>query len=226
MDSFIGWIGGKKLLRKAICDRFPDKISKYVEVFGGAGWVLFYREKHAGFEVYNDINSHLVSLFRCIKYHPEAVSDEMKYLLNSREIFGCFKNQEFSGLTDIQKAARFLYLIKASYGSKFGTYGARPRNIGRSDVFKTKTVQKRLESVVIENKSFEALIKQYDSPDTLFYCDPPYYGSEKYYDTGDFVFNESQHIALNRILSGIKGRFVLSYNDCPFIRELYGEFSC
>ena len=74
MDSFISWIGGKKLLRKAICERFPqDTIEKYVEVFGGAGWVLFHKPKHAQFEVYNDINSYLVNLFKCVKYHPKAV---------------------------------------------------------------------------------------------------------------------------------------------------------
>ncbi len=66
MDSFLSWIGGKKLLRKEIVNRFPEKIDRYIEVFGGAAWVLFYKDKHANFEVYNDYNSELVNIFRCV----------------------------------------------------------------------------------------------------------------------------------------------------------------
>lgn len=223
MNSLFGWIGGKKLLRKSICERFPEKVGKYVEVFGGAAWVLLYKEKHAAVEVYNDINSNLVNLFRCVKHHPDAIIQEMEYLLNSREIFDCFKKQDTDSLTDIQKAVRYLYLIRASYGSKVSTYGASPRNICKVDGF--KELQKRLETVIIENKSFDALISQYDGEETLFYCDPPYFKAEKFYDTGSFVFNEKQHELLKDILSGIKGKFILSYNDCLFIRELYKGFN-
>ena len=70
MNSFIGWIGGKRLLRKEILGRFPEDIGRYIEVFGGAGWVLFAKEKQAGqLEVYNDRDGNLVNLYRCIKYH-------------------------------------------------------------------------------------------------------------------------------------------------------------
>ena len=64
MNSFISWIGGKKSLRKQLLAEFPESIDRYVEVFGGAGWLLFSKEKHAKFEVYNDVNSNLVNLFR------------------------------------------------------------------------------------------------------------------------------------------------------------------
>lgn len=147
----------------------------------------------------------------------------MRYTLNSREIFNCFKNQGIEALTDIQRAARYLYLIRASYGSKVDTYGLKPRKINNFDKF--SDIQKRLEKVVIENKSFDALIKSYDRIDTLFYCDPPYFEAEQFYDTGDFVFNETQHILLKEVLSIIKGKFILSYNDCPFIKELYKDYN-
>ena len=75
----------------------------------------------------------------------------------------------------------------------------------------------RLRNVVIENKDFEALIKTYDRENTLFYCDPPYVGTEGYYQTG---FGEKQHRALSERLSAIKGKFLLSYNDCELVREL------
>ena len=73
MDSFLSWIGGKKLLRNQIINEFPHskEYNKYVEVFGGAGWVLFAKERHAANEIYNDINSNLTNLFKCVKYHAE-----------------------------------------------------------------------------------------------------------------------------------------------------------
>lgn len=223
MNSFIAWVGGKKLLRKFISDKFPENFDKYVEVFGGASWVLFYKDKYANIEVYNDINSELVNLFKCVKYHPEAIEKEFELSLNSRQIFNEYKNQmDCIGLTDIQKAARYLYLIKVSYGAKVSTYGNKPRDISNTEFL--KDVRKRLSRVVIENKSFEKIIASYDSEGTLFYLDPPYHNTENMYDTGDFIFNEEQHIKLRDILKDIKGKFVLSYNDDEFIRELYKDF--
>jgi DNA adenine methylase len=223
VNSFIGWIGGKRLLRKAICDRFPEGFDRYIEVFGGAGWVLFNAQRHAETEVYNDINSDLVNLFRCMKYHPDEIEKEMALLLNARETFECFKTQSTDGMTDIQKAARYLYLIKTSYGCKMGTFGMRSKKVNRIDHL--SEITDRLSSVVIENKSFDMLIKQYDRENALFYCDPPYYGTEDFYDTGDFVFDESQHRKLRDLLRGIKGKVILSYNACEFVRDLYRDFN-
>lgn len=56
MNSFITWVGGKRLLRKKIVSLFPAGFDRYIEVFGGAGWVLFFKEKHAALEVYNDVD--------------------------------------------------------------------------------------------------------------------------------------------------------------------------
>lgn len=223
MDSFIAWVGGKKLLRNQIVEQFPEKLDKYVEVFGGAGWVLFHKDKHAPKEVYNDINRDLVNLFKCVKHHPEAIEKELELLLNARETFLEYRSQmALEGLTDIQRAVRYLYLIKASYGSKKTSYGMKFGNI---TTFKNlMMVKERLAKVVIENRSFADLITSHDAEGTLFYCDPPYHKTEKMYDTGDFVFDESQHEKLREILSNIKGKFILSYNDDEYIRELYQNF--
>lgn len=168
MDSFIALVGGKKLLRKEIVSRFPEKFNRYVEVFGGAAWVLFYKEVSKN-EVYNDINGELVNLFRCVKYHPEAIEKELEFVLNSRETFEDFiKNKNGSGSTDIQRAARYLYLIKASYGAKATTYVMRNRDVSNTDAL--YAAKERLSRAVIEHKSFDNLIAQYNKEDTLFYC--------------------------------------------------------
>ena len=88
---------------------------------------------------------------------------------------------------------------------------------------KIKAVSERLyeSGVVIENKDFGDLIKVYDRDSSFFYCDPPYYKTEKYYDV---VFSEADHERLRKCLGGIRGKFLLSYNDCEYIRELYRGF--
>lgn len=79
MDSFISWVGGKKALRKIILEQFPAEYGRYIEVFGGAGWILFAKERRVKLEVYNDMDGRLVNLFRCVKYHPEALQNRKNW---------------------------------------------------------------------------------------------------------------------------------------------------
>ena len=191
-------------------------------MFGGAGWVLFAKEYNSKqLEVYNDLNGDLVNLYRCVKYHAQEVQRECEFLLNSREIFLNYKEQmNINGLTDIQRAARFLNIIKVSFGADGRTYGKNAKNISYS-VNMLPEISKRLNRVVIENKSYDNLIKVYDRNNALFYLDPAYYNTEIY--NGD-LFDEEDHVKLRDILKDIKGKFILSYNDCAFIRELYSDF--
>lgn len=216
MNSFIGWVGGKKLLRKKILEQFPAEYGRYIEVFGGAGWVLFAEERKVNLEVYNDMDGRLANLFRCVKYHAEALQKELDWALNSREQFFDAK-EEARGLTDIQRAARFFVLIKESYGTDCRTFAVRGIDLGKAADY-LRAVSQRLKRTVIECVDFERLLKTYDRPDALFYLDPPYFRAEKYYAAG---FDKEDHMRLHDALSSIKGRFILSYNDCREARELY-----
>lgn len=222
MNSFIGWIGGKRLLRKDILKEFPPAgtYRRYIEVFGGAGWVLFSKEKHAELEVYNDINSQLVNLFRCVKYHLAALQQELQWLLNSREMFLTARDMQQEGFTDLQRAARFWIIIKESYGSDCHSFGLKGKNLLNNIAYLEKVAQ-RLNSVVIENLDFQHLIKTYDRVDALFYLDPPYYNAEEYYPG---TFCTEDHARLKHCLDKVKGKFILSYNDCPEIRKLYQSY--
>ena len=84
-------------------------------------------------------------------------------------------------------------------------------------------VQRRLQGVVIENKDFENLISVYDRKDALFYLDPPYVGTERYYSA---AFSMKDHERLADVLKHIKGKFVLSYNNVAWIHELYSQYPC
>lgn len=221
MKSFISWIGGKNLLKKEIIARFPEEsYDFYVEVFGGAAWVLFHKERHAETEIYNDLNGELVNLFRCVKYHCSELQRELHHVLNSREMFNGFINENPSYLTDIQRAARFFTLIKTSYGSKCGTFGCAKKDVSVMTDY-LSAIEERLKSVVIEHKDFEDIINSFSKKKTLFYLDPPYYGTEKYYSA---AFSQDDHIRLKSSLENINCKFILTYNNCDYIKFLYDSF--
>lgn len=222
MNSFIPWIGGKRLLKSKILALFPERFSRYIEVFGGGGSILFAKEKGTELEVYNDADGELVNLFRCIKHHRQELQREISGYINAREVFEELKyRQDVRGFTDIQRAAMFYIKIKISYGADGRTFGCNKKNLSTDYL---TDVEQRLNSgtgVVIEHKDFENLIKVYDRPDAFFYCDPPYHKTEDYYSPS---FKYEDHQRLKQCLNVIKGRFLLSYNDDDFIRDLYKEF--
>ncbi len=122
---------------------------------------------------------------------------------------------------DVRRAAMFLKLLRYSYSSGCKSFASQPFDIRRLFGL-IKALEDRMANVVVENQDFEALIKHYDRPDTFFYADPPYFSTEDMYAVG---FGWDDHVRLRDTLAGIKGQFLLSYNDCPEIRELYKDFS-
>ena len=117
----------------------------------------------------------------------------------------------------LRRAVMFLKLLRYSYSSGGKSFASQPFSI-RSLFGLVQAFSKRCENVVIENQDFEALIRHYDREGSFFYCDPPYFTSEYVYDCG---FGWDDHLRLHRTLTGAKGKFLLSYNDCPEIRGLY-----
>ena len=127
---------------------------------------------------------------------------------------------------NIEAAAFYLYLITQSFGSKGESFAMSAKS-GRKpkDIYKSYSKwSKRLKGVTIENMSFNKLIPLYDKEDAFFYVDPPYVATESYYkNTGGFGIKEHEELA--DLLSNVKGRFLLSYNDCQLVRELYRDFN-
>ena len=220
INSFMAWVGGKKALRDEILARFPRNYKRYIEVFGGAGWVLFHKPPGNDFEVFNDFNGNLVNLYRCVREQPEALRDELRYMLNSRLDFEYMKGMLHSQavLPDVRRAAYYYALIRYSYAAGALTFGSQPHAMWNNFPL-IESAAGRLQKVVIENKDCVKLIRQYDRPESFFYCDPPYYNADQYYEA---VSSDGfDHAGLADALLGIKGKFLLSYNDCPEIRALY-----
>ena len=124
---------------------------------------------------------------------------------------------ENAEVTDVKRAAAFFKLIRYSYGSGCTSYGCRPFDV-RKCFAAIWQASYRLADTVIENKDFEALIRQYDREGAFFYCDPPYYETEGHYAV---VFRREDHARLRDALAEAKGKWMVSYNYCEFIRELY-----
>ena len=122
---------------------------------------------------------------------------------------------------DVRRAAMFLKLLRFSYSSSGKSYASQPFDI-RKLFGLIQELQDRMANVVVENQDFETLIKHYDRPDAFFYLDPPYFSTEDMYEVG---FGWDDHVRLRDTLKNIKGKFLLSYNDCTEIRELYNGFS-
>ena len=121
-------------------------------------------------------------------------------------------------MSDCQRAAYYYSLIRYSYASGVDSFGSQPHDMWKNFPL-IRAAHARLRNTIIENKDFEKLIGQYDRPISFFYCDPPYYNTEDYYDGGGF--GKDDHERLANTLCNIQGKFLLSYNDCPEIRELY-----
>lgn len=223
------YIGGKKQLAQrltSIIEQIPHTL--YAEPFVGMGGVFFRRQLASKSEVINDISGDVVTLFRILQRHYPQFMETMKFQISSRKEFERLIACDPDTLTDLERAGRFLYLQKLAFGGKvkgrtFGvdTTGPARFNINRLGPI-LEEVHERLAGVVIERLPWEAFIDRYDTSATLFYLDPPYYGCET--DYGKDVFARADFIRIAARLQTIKGRFVLSLNDRPEVREIFQNF--
>lgn len=230
----IPYIGGKCRIAEWIISNFPKDFEKrtYIEVFGGAGWVL-YKKPVSNLEVYNDLNSSLVNLFKTIRDNYDEFKHKSEWSLHSREMFKQsvdFIRQHQVEL-DVAHALNYAISRVQSFAGKGGSSWAyaktgAKRSSGQWVPFlkRLDSINARLKLVQIEHLDFEKLIKKYDGPASLFYLDPPYVSAEHYYNSNEVCFNRVDHERLAKVLKKIKGKFCLSYYDDPLIRELYANF--
>ncbi|WP_303699134.1 DNA adenine methylase [Brevundimonas naejangsanensis] len=220
------WLGGKRHLAKRICHVLASTPhDAYVEPFIGMGGVFLRRRVRPHVEVINDISGDIVTLFRVLQRFPEALLRELRWRPAMRSEFARLNEARDCDLLDIERAARFLYLQTLAFGGKmsgrsFGvsTKGAHNFDLTRLEP-RLRRLHDRLAGVVIENLDWMDVIARYDRPGTLFYLDPPYLGGESDYGVGVFIRGDFQRMADK--LRAIEGRFLLSINDRPEIRELF-----
>lgn len=176
----------------------------------------------------NDRGRDIANLFRILQRHYPQFLDTLRFQLTTRAEFERLVRVNPDTLTDLERAARFLYLQRTAFGGKVSgrNFGVSLDWPGRFNLTTLEPMPEdlhsRLAGVVIECLDWSAFIPRYDSADTLFYLDPPYWGCED--DYGKAMFARSDFQRLADMLAGIKGWFLLSLNDVPEVRETFASF--
>lgn len=214
MNPLIRRVGGKYYLRKKILPKFPEH-ETYVEPFVGGG-SLFYYKQPSKKEVINDLDT---EVYLChvggkendlpiipMKLSEEDFCDLKKFKPEtSRDILLHTNLLQMNSVLGTKRTYLYDGILQASVGSKnYPKY------------------RERLKDTIICNKSYELIVDTYDSPTTFFYLDPPYENSKK---TTGKRYESIDYTQLRDMLKNIQGKFLMSINDSPFIRELFKDFT-
>ena len=223
------WLGGKRNLSKRICtliDATPHAI--YAEPFVGMGGIFLRRSTRPKAEVINDLSRDISNLFRILQRHYPQFLEVLRFQLTTRAEFNRLVDTNPETLTDLERAARFLYLQRTAFGGKVSgrNFGVSPDRPGRFNLTTLEPMledlHSRLAGVVIECLDWAEFITRYDREGALFYLDPPYWGCEN--DYGKAMFEREDFTRMAAVLAGVKGRFIVSLNDVPQIRETFAKF--
>jgi DNA adenine methylase len=222
VNSFLRWVGGKRLLVSTILPMVPEH-QCYVEACAGGAWVFFGKSKATSkAEVLTDVDGDLVNLYRVLQTRGRRLLREVDALPYSRSVFD---RLWFSRPRDAMKrAVRFLYINRTCFGGKMEGHSFGVKVESRSNVLPNwvrldpDALVERMRGVLLESMDVCRLIEVYDRPGTLYFVDPPYLGLSQPYAGR---FDGLDHARLAESLRRIVGKFLLTCNDCAAIRRLY-----
>lgn len=212
LKSPVNRIGGKYYLASWLSQYIPEH-TLYCEPFCGAGHLLFSKTP-SQVEILNDIDGYLTGFFKIIKDYEkrQKLIETLEYLPYSRNLWNEIRSHWKAGnipLDEVERASQWFYLNRTTFSGdqKRGgfaipsTTGRNPVQSFRNAVDSLKAIAERLRNVCIENLDYQECIRRYDSPETLFYIDCPYYGHEHYY--GD-TFTQDDHRSLANLLHEVR----------------------
>lgn len=221
----IPYIGGKRRIARQIISLIPPHTT-YVEPFAGGAQVFFHKPP-SRVEVLNDLDDEIVNFLRIAQRHPNELIRVLRWQPAARKLFEWHRHTLPEHLTDVERAAQFFYLQKNCWSGlrtrkTFHFSVTKPANYRLAQIERILTrVAQRLNGVQIEHSSYSDVLTRYDRPTTFFYCDPPYVGLTLY----EHNFSERDFQQLAERLGSIKGRFLLSINDCQESRSWFGRFA-
>lgn len=234
-----GWYGGKFSHLEWLLPLLP-KCHHYCEPFGGSAAVLLNRLP-SPVETYNDIDGDVVTLFRVLRDQTDALLKAIALTPFSREEFHTSISRDDEAIDDVERARRFFVRARqartglaqtATLGrwanckntSRAGMSGVVSRWLG--SVEGLPDIALRLLRVQIENRPATDVIRLYDGPDTLFYCDPPYLHSTR----GDskayaFEMDEAEHREIAEVLRACRAKVAVSGYRCDLMDSLYAGWN-
>lgn len=227
------WFGGKSIHLKWLLPLLPP-CHHYCEPFGGSAAVLLNRPP-SPIETYNDLNGDIVCFFRILRDRTDELIEALALTPHSRSEFVSACNRNISKLSDLERARRFFVRTVQGYSAVSLTAGSWAYSRGesrtnmskatataRATILRLKAVADRLLRVQIENRPALDIIQRYDTPSTLFYCDPPYLRAVRPGGKGyDCEMTDQDHRDLAAALHRIQGRAAVSGYDCELYNELY-----
>ena len=233
---FLKWAGGKSRLIQQYIPYFPKSYKNYYEPFLGGGAVFFYLQPSTA--ILTDINAELINTYCCVRDHVEELISLLKEhkIRHDKDYYYSIRNH--SGGTEIEKAARIIYLNKTCFNGlyrvnsqgKFNVPLGRYENPNICSEVLLKAASEALSTSKIKQTDFVDVLNYATSSDDFIYFDPPYYPvSETSYFTAysSYRFAEDQQVKLKDVFEKLAGRGVkvmLSNSDCEFIRNLYSSF--
>lgn len=221
--ALLRWPGSKRRMLKHLLPLVPADAHCYCEVFAGSAALLLAKDRHP-VEVVNDLNGDIVALMRNAHFHLPALLEEMSWFVASRRDFFDFRDQP--GLTEIQRAARFLLRNRISFGGQMTSFGVSKTPGGgvgfdRDEVGqRLEAVRRRLNRVVVENLPYERCLQNYDSERSVFFLDPPYVDAP----TGAYQgWSQQEMVQFRGRLDRLKGRWIVTVNDSEANRRLFAD---
>jgi DNA adenine methylase len=242
IKPYLKWAGGKRQLLAEIKNHIPAGISKYTyyEPFIGAGAVFFALQPKRA--VINDFNTQLILTYRIIKESPEELIELLRKHKNknSEEYYYEVRNldrdtEKFNRLTDIEKAARLIFLNKTCFNGLYRVNSQGLFNVPYGKYMNPAICEELVlrqigeylnnNEITILNNDFEAAVLSSDK-DSFIYFDPPYHSPGKASFTGYQAggFGEEEQERLRNVMIKMTNRgakCLLSNSDTDFIRELY-----
>ncbi|QRI44046.1 hypothetical protein [Mycoplasma phage sp.] len=243
LNPFVVWPGGKRQLLKYIFPLFPKNYNRYIEAFLGGGAVFFNLQPSKA--IINDANEELINAYLAIKSNPEELIELLKEhgKNNSKDYYykirSLDRNINFSSLSGVERAARFIYISKSCFNGliRFNKKGQINSSFGnKSEItFDYENIRK-ISKFLNENNDVEIINGDYKevfkrlNRDDFVYLDPPYYPVSAtaelvHYTKEDFT--TEKQIELKNECDKLTQRgvkFLLSNADCDFIRDLWKDY--
>lgn len=230
--------GGKWKMAETIISYLPSH-RVYVEPFGGAASVLL-RKPRSYAEVYNDLDGEVVNLFRVVRQDSRRLARELALTPFARDEY----RESFESVEDPLDMARRTVIrsfmgfgsnainrtVKSGFRANSNRSGTTPAHDWANYPRNLRFLTRRLRGVIIENRPAIEIIRQHDSPETLFYLDPPYVHSTRALDVmhGNHGYahemTDAEHEGLAAILERIQGMAILSGYRSELYDRLYGHW--
>lgn len=208
-------VGRKKPIQHIIKSVSPKQFDKYVEPFVGSGDIYFEMNLQTP-AVINDLDHEIATAFKILKSNP-SIDNIERFKDKSLEEIRSFMKQ--SHTSPIDKLAKIIYDLCATFGGQAqGSKIYKNPNI-EPKLRKMPMYAEYMKNTKVLNQDYKSVIKSNDTKDTYFYLDPPYENSKGLYAKSEFNYEE-----LANVLSNVKGKFVLSLNDSPNIRNIFKKF--